>query len=64
MVNHNDGNTYKPEPSPPKSLHSVRKEHIEKVLKRTGHDIERAAEILVVTPKELRRLMKDLGIPE
>lgn len=52
------------EPNGPKSLRRIRKKHINKVLARTGHDLDAAAEILAIPIEELRRLMRELKIRE
>ncbi|MCC6489215.1 MAG: hypothetical protein IT364_17070 [Candidatus Hydrogenedentes bacterium] len=48
----------------PDSLRRIRKEHIERVLRDLGNDLEEAARILGITVKELRRCMHKLGIAE
>lgn len=45
-----------------KSLESVRKDHILRVLKSTGGDIERAGGILGLTAEALRRRLKEYGV--
>ena len=45
-----------------KPLKQIRKEHIEKVLKTSHGDLERASRILGVEPSVLQRSMKELGI--
>jgi transcriptional regulator with PAS, ATPase and Fis domain len=49
------------EPSP-KSLDSIRKSHIERVLQLAGGDLDKAAEMLVISPAELRSWMVKFGI--
>lgn len=46
----------------PNSLQRIRKEHIEEVLRLTGHNLEQTAQILEISMQELRRWMHKLGI--
>ena len=45
-----------------KTLDEVRKEHIQKVLRSTQGDVERASRILRLTVATLRRRMKEYGL--
>ncbi len=46
----------------PKPLDGARKEHIEKALKATSHDLDKAADVLEISVSRLERLMKKLEI--
>ena len=63
---HTEGDAGKRQHEPaeplPKSLNSIRKSHIERVLQLAGGDVEKAAEMLVISPAELRRWMVKFGI--
>lgn len=46
----------------PKSLACMRKAHFERVLRLADNDITKAAELLDISPRELRRWLNKLGM--
>jgi len=46
----------------PNSLRAIRKAHIQRVLKNTGHNLELTARVLEIPVSQLRRMMTELEI--